>query len=66
MQSNGVDLRAGQDSMIASPLVKADKGMQQFSAIMSLLGRLQTSEKPGWRNISPWCIPAYPGRRRSW
>jgi len=46
IQSNGLDSSENEYETFAGPLVNADKGVMQFSAIMSLLGRLQTTEKP--------------------
>ena len=47
LQSNGADNMAILNRTFAAPLVKPGKGTQQFSAIMSLLGRLQTADEPG-------------------
>ncbi len=46
LQSNGVDARMLREPGVELPLVKPDRGMQQFAAIMSLLGRLQATETP--------------------
>lgn len=61
LQSNGLDIKATLERNIGPSLVKAGKGMQQYSALMSLLGRLQTTDAPGLaeyltrvHSILPW------------
>lgn len=49
-QSNGVDPAGQQQAQSRLPQVKAEKGPQQFTAIMNLLGRLELTGEPTLAN----------------